>query len=125
MRKILVTIFFVGALIVSVWFGAYISSKKIANSVEGLQAELAFAHLVTYRKIHNDVAQGCNKQALDRLSHAIDEQKMLMAEFVQAVNDSSFNEYVTIRDPDLIGELSVYEVDWNKSWEIPICNNTN
>lgn len=103
------------------WLGSYLSSNKIHQSINELQAQLAFSHLVTYEELKLELENGCNEQSLLRLRHAIDAQKMLMAEYVQTYNDKEFSSYISLRSSSLIDELAEYEINWNKKWSIPNC----
>ncbi len=104
------------------WFGGYIASNLTAKSMQGAQAKIAFAHMDAFKDIYSDLNSGCKEQALVRLEHFIDEQKMLMAEHVQHTHDKEFEEYISLRDPILIDELKTYNVNWDKKWIVPKCS---
>ncbi|MFK8028300.1 MAG: hypothetical protein AB8C40_09615 [Gammaproteobacteria bacterium] len=109
------------SLVTSFWLGGKIASEQTAKSIDGVQAKLAFTHKDTYQKIKSDLIAGCNDNASTRLTHAIDEQMMLMAEYLQSSNNIQLEEYINLRDPKLLGKLRSYKVDWNKTWQVPKC----
>ena len=122
-KKIVFALLFIGLALYLFWFGGYLATNRISKSVEAIQAKLAFGHMKAYKDVHVDVMSGCTDQALDRLLHAIDEQIMLIAEFVQSNNSSKFEEYINLHQPGLMEELQSYKVDWSKTWKISGCKN--
>lgn len=75
-----------------------------------------------YERIRLYVESNCKAQALARLDQAIEEQKMLMAEYLQHTNDGEFVSYVSYRSPDLITKLRSQPISWDKTWVYPECN---
>lgn len=122
MKNTVIVILLVAFSVGSFLFGWDASKRGVAKSVERMQAELSFAHLKVYRDIKSDFMSGCKPRVESRLEHAIDEQKMLMAEYVQSVSDESFKDYINMRDKGLIEELISYEVNWDKTWILPDCS---
>jgi hypothetical protein len=120
--KTKIIIAFVLLSVSSFWLGSYVSTAWINQSINELQAELAFSHLETYEAIKSDLDKKCEEQSLIRLHHAIDEQKMLMAEYVKDYDDLEFAKYISLRYPSLIDELKDYDVNWNKKWSVPNCD---
>jgi len=96
--------------------------KNYSNSLEGVQASLSFGHLKRLRQIKLDLDKGCEQQAFDRLLHSIDEEKMLMAEYIQNNSDPELKSYIFKRDKELWGELKIYSIDWGKTWSISGCD---
>jgi peptidoglycan hydrolase CwlO-like protein len=122
MKKTFIVVLLFSAIIASFFLGANLSKKAIARSIEQLQAELSFGHLKMYSDIQSDLKSNCRSRADSRLEFVINEQKMRMAEYVQNnVIDKKFEDYITLRDSNLIEELRSYEVDWSKEWILPNC----
>ena len=121
MKMTVIVALLIFAIVISFLFGVVLSKRGIARSVEQLQAELSYSHLKIYRNLQSDFLSGCRSRFESRLEHAIDEQKMLMAEYVQSVSDEKFEDYITLRDSNLIEELRTYKVDWRKTWSLPAC----
>jgi len=121
MKKTIVVILLIFALIASFLLGANITKTQIEKSADQMQAELSFGHLDTYQNLQSDILSECMSRAKSRLEFAIDEQKMLMAEYVQSIRNEDFEKYINIRDSDLIQELLSYEVNWKKTWPLPDC----
>ena len=126
MSDILVKKVFVTILIISsvtfFMLGLVWSNSGIEKAALEMQAELSFSHYDVYRKLQSEISDGCISRAESRLRQIIDEQKMLMAEFVQYTGDPEFDEYVNFRDPELSSELKSYEIDWGKIWVLPDCD---
>jgi len=118
------TSFFVGVIVVIMFgmAGMYYSMSKFSSSFEGAQAKLSFGQLKRLRQIKSDLDKGCGQQAHNRLSHAIDEEKMLIAEYIQSNDDPELQAYITQRDSKLWKELKSYNVDWGKKWSISGCD---
>lgn len=107
---------------VSFWLGGYIASNQTLVSAYRMQANLAFRHLRAYEQIHSYIISDCLPQAKTRLEFLINEQKMLMAEYVQSFQDKKYEDYVSLREPNLINELRDYHVDWDKEMVVPECD---
>ncbi len=122
MKKTIIIILFIISIISAFILGMSLSKKGIARSVERIQAELSFGHLQVYKELKSDILAECRIRLMSRLEHIIDEQKMLMAEYVQSGNSYDYEHYINLRDSNLIKELHSYKVDWNKSWTLPACN---
>ena len=122
MKKTIVVVISISVIVISFFLGANLSERGIEKSVKQLQAELSFAHLKNYRDLQADLLSNCGTRLESRLKFVIDEQKMLMAEYVQNnVIDEKFEDYITLRDSNLIEELRSYKVDWSKTWTLPAC----
>lgn len=122
MKKTFIVILLISVVVASFFLGANLSRKSIARSIEQLQAELSFAHLDNYRDLQSYFLSGCKTRVESMLEFVIHEQKMLMAEYVQNnVINEKFENYITLRDSNLIEELRSYEVDWSKEWKLPSC----
>ncbi len=122
MKKISLTIGAIIIVIMSGMAGMYYSFSVFSSSYEGAQANLSFGQLKELRQIKSDLDKGCEQQAIDRLSHAIDEEKMSIAEYTQANDDPELQAYITLRDNKLWEELKTYNVDWSKTWSIAGCD---
>ena len=109
-------------LLASFWGGGYISSNRLITSVHGMQAKLAFRHFTAYEEVRAYVHSGCASQAIERLDFLIDQQKMLMAEYIQEWNDVEFEEYVSSRYLGLIEDLRRYDIDWSKELIVTRCD---
>lgn len=109
-------------IVLSFFAGMHFSKIGIARSVGQLQAELSYGHLKHYKDLQSDLRSNCKPRAESRLEFMINEQKMLMAEYVQKNHDEKFENYVNKRDKDLVAELRTYNVDWDKEWTLPDCN---
>ena len=121
MKKTIVVILLIFGLIASFLLGANITKNQIAKSADQMQAELSFGHLDTYHNVQSDILSGCMLRAKSRLEFVIDEQKMLMAEYVQSIRNIEFENYINKRNGKLIQELLSYEVNWDKTWTLPDC----
>lgn len=125
MKRNVIIALLIFAIIASFFLGANLSKIGIARSVKQLQAELSFHHLHAYSDLQSDFLSGCRSRVESRLEHIIDEQKMQMAEYVQNVSDKKFEDYITLRDRDLIEELRTYKVNWKKTVTLPECKSNN
>jgi len=121
MKKTFIVVLLITSVAVSFFFGVNLTKSGIARSVERMQASLSFSHLQVYRNLQSDFLSGCKSRLESRLEQIIDEQNMRMAEYVQNTNDKSFEDYINLRDDNLINELRSYEVDWKKTWTLPDC----
>ena len=121
MKNIIIVVLLISETVGSFFFGANLSKRGLAKSVEGMQAKLHFAHLQVYSNLQSDFLLDCRSRLKSRLERVIDEQKMQMAEYVQNNSDVSFEEYINFRDGDLIEELRSYKINWDKKWILPAC----
>ncbi|QMU60554.1 MAG: hypothetical protein GKR92_02120 [Gammaproteobacteria bacterium] len=122
MKITFLIIFIVISCAASFWLGGKTAINRVSKTIDGMQTQLAFGHKKTYDEIYADLNNGCKKAALSRLSFAMDEQMMLMADYFQSNNDSRLEDYIKLRDPNLINTLHSYKVDWKKTWKISPCN---
>lgn len=123
MRKnILLLLLIVGIAFLSAIAGSYLTRMHFESSLQGAQAVLSFGQLKILRQIKLDLKMGCERQALDRLSFAIDEKKMLIAEYLQTIEDAEFEKYIIKRDPELLNELKKYHINWDKKLLIKGCD---
>ena len=122
MKKLLIVTSFIVVSFVSLMIGSYYSSSHLSDEFERAQASLSFGQLTTLRKIKSDFSNKCEQQVLERLTHAIDEEKMLIAEYIQSTDDEKLQEYISLRDPELLESLVSYRIDWDKKWTIAGCD---
>lgn len=121
-RKIVFGASVILVVLTSFWFGGYIASERTAKSINGVQANLTFGYLKSYEEIYSYLNSDCKSQAIVKLEFLIDRQKMLMAEYVQSTDDRKFEEYVSLRNSELIEELRYYPINWDKKLTITGCN---
>jgi len=121
MKNYIVWISVIIVIVLSFFAGMHFSKIGIARSVGQLQAELSFGHLKHYKDLQVDLRSNCKPRAESRLVFMINEQKMLMAEYVQKNRDEQFEKYINMRDKNLMTELRTYKVDWDKEWTLPVC----
>lgn len=121
MKKAIISVSMISIILATFFLGAYFSNRGMTQSVLRMQAELNFAHLQIYNELQKDHQAGCKNRVASRLEFIINEQKLLMAEYVQEYNDQQFEDYINLRDSDLISELQSYDINWNKVWSLPDC----
>ena len=121
MKKIGIALIVVVIGLGSFVIGMHWMKNKISRSAEEMEATLSFSHWKNYRRIRDDVSSGCISRAIARLNQAIEEQEMLMAEYVQGGASKKFERYIELRNDRLLQRLRDYEVDWGKEWQIPAC----
>jgi hypothetical protein len=105
--------------------GACVEKLGVSSSVDEMQAELSFSHLIDYQKIKVDLISGCEQRARSRVDYLIDQEMMLMAKYVQTTDNTNhkflhFKNYIDLRDKNLIEDLKNYKEDW-KTWKEPAC----
>lgn len=114
-------IFMIILAILSFILGFGLSKIGITRSINRIEARSSFYHFLVYQKLQSDFNNGCMNRVRLRLEHIIDEQKMLMAEYVQMTDDKKFLDYIDIRDKKLIDELYSYKIDWGKERTFQKC----
>lgn len=121
-KRILSTTIALLVLVATFWFGGHVASNRTARSIYGVQAILAFRHLKAYEETYSYLESDCISQAMQKIKFLINEQKSLMAEYVQSNDDSKFREYVSLRNPGLIEELRHYPINWDRELTITGCD---
>ncbi len=121
MKITFIVVLLISLAIASFFLGMNVSKKGVEISFDRTQAKLSFHHLNIYSDLQSDFMSDCRSRVESRLKHAIDEQKMLMAEYVQNISDEKFEDYINLRDSSLMDELRAYEVNWDKTWTLPDC----
>ncbi|MBA4503451.1 hypothetical protein [Marinobacterium marinum] len=104
------------SMLIAYFIGVSVGKQGISYALDVTQGELAFNHLKRYRVIKEDLESGCLEEALEKLSFYVDEQMMLLAEYVQHHKVEAINSYIAKRDDTLLGQLKSYEIDWKKEW---------
>jgi hypothetical protein len=102
-------------------FGWWVSKHGFSNEAESVQAEINFGHLETYKDLKSDFLGHCAQRLEARLDHAIDTQKMLIAEHLRNAGDKRLRDYIKLRDEKLLVELQTYDINWTKEWVLPDC----
>lgn len=101
--------------------GVSVGKQGIGYALDVTQGELAFNHLKRYQVIKSDLEMGCLDEALEKLHFSIDEQMMLLAEYVQHHKVDAIDAYIAKRDETLLDRLKTYEIDWEKKWVEKTC----
>ena len=121
MNKTVACVVLVLVAIMAFWAGSKVSfATKISPALE-VQATVAYGNYDALDKINNDLARGCVARAQSRIEFLADQQKMLLADYIQNWDDPKFESYISLRNAPLLKELKRNDFVWNSDVVLPDC----
>ena len=89
------------------------------NSVQGMTA---FNRIMDNQKLQTLLSRGCITQASYSLDVAQDEDMEILSRFVTHDQlDAQAVQYISDRDPKLLGKLKTFKSKYGNSWAEPEC----
>lgn len=99
--------------------GRRMAAATLSVQMNGTQAMLAFNRISSERRLHYLLSNGCADIALVQVKVYEDQDKQLLAEFLQGALPDWTIRYISQGDPNLINELR--GIKRTNTWTVPDC----
>lgn len=109
MKKTLIVVSVVLALVGSYVLGVQVGRLGFDEALSRTQGELAFNHLKRYELLKSLVEEGCASTVINNLEVSINQQKNVLLELISTFNSESVSEYIADRDSELLRELETID----------------
>lgn len=120
MKKAIILITFVMAIIASLLIGQRLGERKAmenaAIEVDGIQVDLIFNRILSEKKMQSMLSKGCITETQNALGINLDQDTKLLAEFFKGKLTPDAIKYVSDRDPELVSSLRTFKSKYGSSW---------
>ena len=96
-KKVTILILFIAGCIGSFIFGGSITKETFSNQLSVTQAMLAFNNINRFEHMHTCVEQEQYAKLKLRLENSLISERLLLAEFLNSLDDEWLNAYITTR----------------------------
>jgi len=107
--------------VLGLFLGGRRAIAKLNIQMDGTQAMLAFNRISSEQRLRYLLSSGCADVALAQVKVYEDQDKQLLAGFLQGTLPDWTIKYISQGDPSLIGELRKMKVKSANTWTIPDC----
>jgi hypothetical protein len=125
-RRIWATLVIALALVASFAIGDSVGQRTMlsvaSRQLNGVQAMLAFNHLLDGRQLKSLLAEDCIAQAASAIDIAVDKDTETLAELFKGPLDPAARSYVMAREPKLAAELPAFKSKYGQKWSVGKCS---
>ena len=96
--------------------------RRASVELDGTQAMLAFNRIHDELRLSSLLSRGCIAAAARALDISQDQNKVVLADFLNGTLSPSDRKYMSDRDPNMVRDLKAFKSKYGRTWTEPACN---